>query len=213
VLRGNLQTRYFYPYENPTLAGMICHVFSGRGQDELIAARRGFASAAEMRRAGRNPRSLEAYLALPQAARESRSASERALRLARERRQRIDYTVAESGTTVEDVAFWFARAVIPTELSGTFAMPEDRYLRVRTYISTEGERVFVAARGSAEARRAEDANALQWRYVHNEATEAELARIRGLVVDGVEAAADAKTLLEVARRGEFDPAEIYRELV
>ena len=83
--------------------------------------------------------------------------------------------------------------------------------RGRTFISGD-ERVFVAVHGSEAGKRAEDANALQWQYVHGRADASQLERLRGMRIGSRLVQADPDELFEVARRGEFDPDELYREL-
>lgn len=71
---------------------------------------------------------------------------------------------------------------------------------------------FVAVHDSAEYRLAHDALATQWQYVHGRAPAEELLGFLGLRVDGRLIEVDPDRLEEWAWRGEFDLAEVYREL-
>ena len=82
-------------------------------------------------------------------------------------------------TKLATTRWWFPEALRPTRRGRTRPTRADRYLRVRTFISGD-ERVFVAVRGSKAADVAQEANALQWLYVHGRADAVQLERLRGL---------------------------------
>ncbi len=63
-----------------------------------------------------------------------------------------------------------------------------------------------------EADLASEVFAAQWRYVHGRATEHDLAPYQGLSLAGQVVETDPDALEEWARRGEFDLAEVYREM-
>lgn len=63
-----------------------------------------------------------------------------------------------------------------------------------------------------EAHLAGEVFAAQWRYVHGRTTEQDLARYQGLLLAGATVETDPDALEEWARRGEFDLAEVYREM-
>jgi hypothetical protein len=71
---------------------------------------------------------------------------------------------------------------------------------------------FIETSDPHEARTAEAVFTLQWRYVHGTASPTELFRYRGVQVAGQMVETDPDALDEWARRGEFDLAEVYREL-
>jgi hypothetical protein len=160
-----------------------------------------------MKRARRSRLTLDAWRAFPQPARDRRADADAVLRVARERHISIEAAARERAVDPDTVYFWF-----PEAIEAGSATPRDRYLRVRTFIS-KGRRIFPPLYDSDEAGRAQEANAIQWRYVHNRATEAELARLRGWQIGGYPVESDPAVLLDVARRGEFEPADVYRELV
>jgi hypothetical protein len=156
-------------------------------------------------------RGLSDLLSLPEPARNSRAAADAAVRGARRERIPVEDSARRERTSVGTVGFWFPEALRPTRKGRTRPTRADRHLRVRTFISGD-RRVFVAVRGSKAADAAADANALQWLYVHNRADARQLERLHRLRIGGHLVQADAGELLEVARRGEFDPDDLYREL-
>lgn len=180
-------------------------------RDKELATERGFPSVRAMRRTGRAPRNAEDYFDLPESVRSSRAAAEAAIRIARRERVPVEVAARREHTTIATVRFWFPDALHPTRAGRTRPTRGDRYLRVRTFISGR-ERVFVAVHGSEVARRAEEANALQWQFVHGRLDGRDLERLRDMRIGGRLVQADPAELFEVARRGEFDPDELYREL-
>ncbi len=180
-------------------------------RDKQLAAERGFASVRAMRRVDRRPRRLEVVLGLPESVRTARADAEAALRVARRERIPVEVAARREHTRLATVRWWFPDALRPTRRGRTRPTRADRYLRVRTFIAGD-ERVFVAVRGSRAADAAQEANALQWLYIHGRADARQLERLRGLRIGGLLVQADPDELLEIARRGEFDPDELYREL-
>ncbi len=71
---------------------------------------------------------------------------------------------------------------------------------------------FITTNDPDEAGLAAEVFAAQWRYVHHQASETELLSYLGLRVAGRMVEVDPDVLDEWARRGEFDLAEVYREL-
>lgn len=71
---------------------------------------------------------------------------------------------------------------------------------------------FIETDDPAEAALAGRVFAAQWRYVHGRALPAELFGHLGLRVAGRLVETDPAALDELGRRGEFDLAEVYREL-
>ena len=180
-------------------------------RDKELATERGFPSVWAMRRADRNPRRLEEFLGLPESVRTSRSDAEAAVRVARRDRIPIEVAARRQHTSLTTVRWWLPEALRATRRGRTRPTRADRYLRVRTFISGD-ERVFVAVHGSRAADVAQEANALQWNYIHGRVDAQQLERLRGLRIGGRLVQADPDELFEVARRGEFDPDELYREL-
>jgi hypothetical protein len=176
-----------------------------------LAAERGFPSVRAMRSADRIPGRLDDFLRLPEPVRLSRADADAALRVARRERIPVEVAARREHTSLATVRWWFGDALGPTRRGRTRPLRADRYLRVRTFISGD-ERVFVAVRGSRAAAAAAEANALQWQFVHGRADPRQLERLRGLRIGGRLVQADAGELMEVARRDEFDPDELYREL-
>lgn len=164
-----------------------------------------------MRRANRAPRRLGDLLGLPESVRDSRAAAEAAIRLARRERIPVEFAARRQRTSIATVGWWFPDALRPKRRGRTRPTRADRYLRVRTFISGD-HRVFVAVRGSRAAEAAQEANALQWLYVRGRADPRQLERFRGLRIGGRLVQTDGGVLYEVARRGEFDPDDLYREL-
>jgi hypothetical protein len=150
-------------------------------------------------------------LSLPEAARSSRAEADAILRRARSNGMPIEELAAARGISAATVPFWFPDALRPRRHGQTRVKPADRQLRVRTFISGD-KRVFVAVRGSRVADAAAEANAVQWLYVHGKAKRSELERFADVRIGGYSVQVDADALVEVARRGEFDPEDLYREL-
>lgn len=178
---------------------------------KVLATERGFPSVRAMRRANRTPRRLGDLLGLPESVRDSRAAAEAAIRIARRERIPVEFAVRRQRTSIATVGWWFPDALRPTRRGRTRPTRADRYLRVRTFISGD-QRVFVAVRGSNAADAGQEANALQWLYLHGRADPRQLERLRGLRIGGRLVQADPDELDEIARRGEFDPDDLYREL-
>ncbi len=59
---------------------------------------------------------------------------------------------------------------------------------------------------------AREAFAVQWRYVHGQADAFDLLRFLGRHIEGRLIEIDPNALLDWAHRGEFDLAEVYREM-
>jgi hypothetical protein len=71
---------------------------------------------------------------------------------------------------------------------------------------------FIETSDPSEARVASAVFRAQWRYVHGTGTRADLYSHRGIQLAGETVETDPDALDEWARRGEFDLAEVYREL-
>jgi hypothetical protein len=83
----------------------------------------------------------------------------------------------------------------------------------RCPIVFEGEKpTFIETSDPHDAQTASAVFAVQWRYVHNSASPHELAAYRDVWIAGKRVETDPDALDEWARRGEFDLAEVYREL-
>ena len=180
-------------------------------REKEVATERGFTSVRAMRRADRHPNRMGDFLRLPDLVRSSRGDAEAALRVARRERIPVEAAARRERTSMATVRWWFPDALEPTRRGRTRPTRADRYLRVRTFISGD-QRVFVGVRGSKAADEAQEANALQWQFVHGRADPRQLEQLRGLRIGGRPVQADAGELLEVARRGEFDPDDPYRDL-
>jgi hypothetical protein len=180
-------------------------------RDKELASERGFGSVRAMRAAKRRPTTLRDVLALPEAARNSRAEADAIVRQARSNGVPIEVVSAEHGFSPASVSWWLPDALGPRRHGQTRPKPADRQLRVRTFISGD-ERVFVAVKGSRAADIAADANAVQWQFVHGKAKRNELDRFTGVRIGGYRVQVDPDMLVEVARRGEFDPEDLYREL-
>jgi hypothetical protein len=180
-------------------------------RDKQLASERGFGSVRAMRAANRRPTSLRDVLSLPQAARYSRAEADAIVRRARANDLSIETVSAERGVSPGTVKFWFPDALRSRRHGQTRVTAGDRQLRVRTFISGDG-RVFVAVRGSRAADLAVEANAVQWLFVHGRAKRSELDRFAGVRIAGHLVQTDPDILIDIARRGEFDPEDLYREL-
>lgn len=176
-----------------------------------LARARGFASLREQRAAPRQVRTLAELLALPAPARQARTAALRVVRTARTDRISIEAAAAD-GVPVSAVRWWAGPALRPT--SGGLTQPTrgDRLLRVQPLVVRRRPGTsFVAVRGSGAARRA--AHASPCSGATSTARPApRLRALTGLRIGGQDVEADPDALDEIARQGEFDPGESYREL-
>jgi len=71
---------------------------------------------------------------------------------------------------------------------------------------------FIETDDPEEASLAAEAFATQWAYVHYQADASDLFPYQGQQVAGRPIETDSDALDEWARRGEFDLAEVYREM-
>jgi len=71
---------------------------------------------------------------------------------------------------------------------------------------------FVEIDNPDEARVAAEIFATQWRFVHGRADAFDLLAYHGRTVNGRPVEINPDALLNLARRGEFDLAEVYREM-
>jgi len=71
---------------------------------------------------------------------------------------------------------------------------------------------FVTVHSHDELRLAQQAFATQWAYIHGNANQDDLLGFLDLRVDGRLIEVDPDVLEDWARRGEFDLAEVYREM-
>lgn len=181
-------------------------------RSKALASERGFTSVRTMRRANRLPRTAAELTGLPSPARGSRSAAVAAVARSRDRRLPLDVTGGLEGVSLATIRFWLPDAVGRTRHGRTLVTPADRHLRLRP-LAVEGEVTFVETHGSHAASRAMWAFGVQWDFIHGQATEADLARLRGLRIGGRLVEADPDVLEHLARAGEFRLDEQYRELM
>jgi hypothetical protein len=182
------------------------------GAAKRRAAERGFPSVRGMRSANRLPRTAAELVGLPTEARWARSAAVAAAARSRDRRLPLEFTGGLEGVSVATIRFWLPGAVGPTRRGRTRTTPADRHLRLRP-LAVEGEVTFVETHGSRAAGRAMSAFGVQWDFVHGQASEADLARLRGIRIGGRLVEADPDVLEHLARAGEFNLEERYRELL
>lgn len=178
-----------------------------------LARERGFRSLRQQRAAPTAARSLSDLQALPEEARTRRTDALRAVRHARRDKTTIEQAAQDSGVPISAVRFWAGSALQPRKDGGTRPTRADRLLRLQPLVVVgQPDTQFVVVRGSRAAQKAAEAFDVQWRYVGGGASADDLRRLAGLRVGGSEVEADPDVLDEVARRGQFEPAELYREL-
>jgi hypothetical protein len=178
-----------------------------------LARTRGFTSLRQQQKAPRQIRGVTDLQALPESARDARNAALRTVRTARKQRISIEAAAAVEGVPLPAVRWWADSTLQPRRAGVTQPTRGDRLLRLKPLV-VRGEpgTQFVVVRGSGAAQRAAKAFAVQWRYVNGQATADELRRLGGLRIGGQDVEADPDVLDEIARRGELDPSESYREL-
>jgi hypothetical protein len=134
--------------------------------------------------------------------------------LARESRLTIEEAASRDGTPAQVVRWWLPDALQPTRRGRTLPRHGDRELRLRAVLFEGDDRVeFVGVRGSHVAQRASRIFDVQWRYPHGEATDEELASIRGQRVAGRTVESDPARLVAMAEAGSFDIEAAYRAVV
>jgi hypothetical protein len=177
---------------------------------------RGFRSYAQQRKSPRLLASLADLGRLPEGARDVRSQALSAIEIARSEGVTVETGVARLGVSMDAVRYYAPDALRVTNAGVTWPRPSDRLLRARPLVvrTPDGPRaVFVPVRGSRAAAQAWGAFRVQWGYVHNQASEADLGRLAGLRIAGYEVETDPNVLLDFARSGEFDFEEAYRAVV
>ncbi len=71
---------------------------------------------------------------------------------------------------------------------------------------------FLDTNDPAEAALAGEVFFVQWQYIHGRATALDLLAYYGRRIGGRQVETDPEALIDWARRGEFDLAEVYREM-
>jgi hypothetical protein len=185
-----------------------------RRRRDALARERGFASYSAQRRAPRRLTRPADFARLPERPRESRSKALSVVHRARTERTTIEAAANEFGVSMRTVRYWAGDALEPTRRGRTLPREGDRLLRLRPLIlEGDSELVFVPVRGSRAADRADEVFDVQWRYATGHADESELDRIRGQKVAGRAVESDPVRLDYLARAGELDLPEAYREIV
>jgi hypothetical protein len=191
--------------------------YSAEHARRLARARgRGFTSYAQQRKSPRVLGSLSDLGRLPEAARDVRSQALSAVEIARSEGVTVERGAARVGLPMDAVRYYASEALRATNGDVTWPRPADRLLRPRPLVvrtPTGPKAVFVPVRGSRAAAQAWQAFRIQWGYVHNQASETDLARLEGLRVGGFDVETDTDTLLDFARSGELDFEEAYRAVV
>jgi hypothetical protein len=130
---------------------------------------------------------------------------------ARRRGFPVELIAVEVGVPIEAVRWWFPDALVHDATGRWRATPADTATRLRP-LAVDGEVTFVPVKGSAAADRVSDWFDVQWRYVTNRATAAEVEALPNVTVAGRRLERDPGVLEELARRGDFDLDDIYRDL-
>jgi hypothetical protein len=178
------------------------------------ARARGFTGYAQQRRFSPKLRRPSDFARLPQSARAARTDALRVLELAREQGITIEEAAHRDGTPAQVVRWWLPDALQPTRRDRTVPRRGDRELRLRAIVFQGDDRVeFAPVRGSRAAQRASRIFDVQWRYAHGQATEDELAMIRGQRVAGRTVESDPARLVAIAEAGSFDVEEAYRAVL
>jgi hypothetical protein len=151
---------------------------------------------------------------VPESVRDARRAALSVIHLARETGVTVEQAALLSGVRMEVVRWYAGDALQPTRGRETFPTKRDRLQRLRpVYVEGETSIQFVVARGSSEADRLSRAFNIQWRYLHGDATDAEVRRLSGQRAGPYRVEADPSRLDVIGALGEANPDEVYRELV
>jgi hypothetical protein len=174
----------------------------------------GFASESARRRAPRQLMRPEQFALLPDSAREKRTHALSVVHRARVRRTTVEEAASELGVPMSTVRYWAGEALEPRRRGRTLPHRGDRLLRLRPLlVEGEDEIVFVPVRGSRAADRADAVFDVQWRYAVGAADEAEFEQLRGVRIGGRLVESDPDRIDYLARAGEINVPEAYRELV
>lgn len=180
--------------------------------EDSLAVELGFTSADEMHNVPRSPRTVIDFARIPAEARAIRSDASAAIANARRRGLSLDQAAFEAGVPIEALTWWFPEAVLAQRSGELHAAPADGATRLRP-IAVEGEVTFVAMRGSDAADRVARLFAVQWDFVTNRASAEDVRALPDVTIAGRRLERDPRVLAELARAGDFDLDDIYRELV
>jgi hypothetical protein len=151
---------------------------------------------------------------VPEQVRDARRAALSVIHLARDTGLTVEQAAQLSGVRMEVVRWYADAALRPTRGGQTLPTKTDRLQRLRPiYVEGETSVQFVVARGSREAGRLSRAFDAQWRYLHGDATDAEVRRLAGQRAGSRRIEADPRRLDVIGALGEPNPDEVYRELV
>jgi hypothetical protein len=151
---------------------------------------------------------------VPEKVRDARRAALSVIHLARDTGLTVEQAARLSGVPMEVVRWYAGDALRPTRGGQTLPTKTDRLQRLRPiYVEGETSVQFVVARGSSQADRLSHAFDVQWRYLHGEATEADVRALSGQRAGPHRVEADPRHLDVIAALGEPNPDEVYRELV
>jgi hypothetical protein len=155
--------------------------------------------------------SLEGLRRLTEAEREERAQALRAIRRARDDFIPVEDAAAELGVDMETVRRWAAEALEPIRPGVTFPSETDRIVRFHP-LAVDGEVDLVAVQGPEEQEQAADIFDVQYRWVEGRATRDELRNLPA-TFKGKTVVRDPAELDALARAGEFDLEEKYREIL
>jgi hypothetical protein len=176
-----------------------------------LARERGFSGYAQQRRFERRPSTLADLVAHPKPARDVRSDALRATDLAVRERISVEQAAERIGVPMSAVRWWAVERLGPTRHGRTFVTRREA-LRLRPVAFADTARTeWTSVRG--KRKEAERIFEIQWAAAHGMASQEDLDWLRGRKVNGRPVADTQEQLHEVARRGELDPVDAYRELV
>jgi hypothetical protein len=179
-----------------------------------LARQRGFSGYWQQRTTPRRLRGEGDLRRLPEKARDGRRDALSVIHLARETGVSVEVAAELRGVPMQRVRWYAKDALGPTRNGRTMPTRADRIPRLRpVFVEGEDRAVFVTVRGSRAADRLADAFDVQWRYLHGDATDAEVRSLAGLRAGGHRVEADPRRLDVIGALGEPNPDEVYRELV
>jgi hypothetical protein len=179
-----------------------------------LARKRGFPGYWQQRNAPRKLSGERDLRRLPEAAREGRRDALSVIHLARKTGAPVEAAARLQGVPMERVRWFAGDALAPTRRGRTMPTKADRLVRLRPVFLEGADRAeFVAVRGSGAAERVSAIFGVQWRYLHGDATEAEVRALAGKRAGGRPVEADPDRLDVIGALGEANPDEVYRELL
>jgi hypothetical protein len=162
----------------------------------------------------RKPRGQQDLRLLSEEARQSRRDALSVIHLSRETGIPVEAAAKVRGVSMQTVRWWAADAVGKTQRGRTMPTLHDRLMRLRPIILEGGDGVeFVPTSHSRKADQIASDFAVQYRYIHGDATEDEVRALSGHRAAARLVESDPDRLDRIGSLGGLNVEGVYRELV